>query len=89
MRQTYVPLVWQCRYSGIEVRDRLWRYVQFGEGKKYADNQAGDMVREKDVMRRFDEWTPLSPPSWPRRARSSRNPIALSDTSPPATAAPI
>jgi hypothetical protein len=39
------------------VPDRLWRYVQFGEGKKYADNQAEDMVHEKDVMRRFDEWT--------------------------------
>jgi hypothetical protein len=39
------------------VRDRLWRYVQLGEGKRYADNQAEDMVREKDVMRQFDEWT--------------------------------
>jgi hypothetical protein len=57
MREAYAPLVWQCRYSGIEVPDRLWRYVQFGEGKKYADNQAEDMVREKDVMRRFDAWT--------------------------------
>lgn len=57
MRQTHAPLVWQCRYSGIEVPDRLWRYVQFGEGKKYADNQAEDMVREKGVMKRFDDWT--------------------------------
>jgi hypothetical protein len=57
MRQTYAPLVWQCRYSGIEVPDRLWRYVQFGDGKKYSDNQAEDLLREKDVLRRFDQWT--------------------------------
>jgi multimeric flavodoxin WrbA len=57
MRQSYAPLVWQCRYSGIEVPERLWRYVEFGEGKKYADNQAEDMVRDKNVMRRFDAWT--------------------------------
>jgi hypothetical protein len=30
MRDSYAPLVWQCRYSGIEVPDALWRYVEFG-----------------------------------------------------------
>jgi hypothetical protein len=57
MREAYAPLVWQCRYSGIEVPDRLWRYVQFGEGKTYADNQAEDMLRETSVLRDFDAWT--------------------------------
>ena len=33
MRDTYAPLVWQCRYSGIEVPDPLWRYVEFGRDK--------------------------------------------------------
>jgi multimeric flavodoxin WrbA len=56
MRQTYAPLVWQCRYSGIEVPEALWRYVQFGEGRKYADNQAEDMSRDEDVLSLFDEW---------------------------------
>ena len=56
-RDAYAPLVWQCRYGGVEVPDRLWRYEEFGNGKKYSDNQAEDMVREADVMRAFDEWT--------------------------------
>ncbi|HKG13117.1 MAG TPA: hypothetical protein VKB12_07250 [Pyrinomonadaceae bacterium] len=55
-RDSYAPLVWQCRYSGIEVPDRLWRYVEFGRGKKYSDNQAEHMAAETDVFRDFDEW---------------------------------
>src|ERR687897_671130 len=49
MRNTYAPLVWQCRYSGIEVPDPLWRYLEFGHGKKYSDNQAEDMATETNV----------------------------------------
>jgi multimeric flavodoxin WrbA len=56
-RDTYAPLVWQCRYSGIEVPDHLWRYKEFGRGKKYSDNQAEDMATETDVFQDFDEWT--------------------------------
>jgi hypothetical protein len=56
-RDSYAPLVWQCRYSGIEVPDRLWRYVEFGRGKKYSDNQAEHMATETEVFRDFDEWT--------------------------------
>ena len=40
MRDAFAPLVWQCRYSGIEVPDALWRHVTFGRGKKYSENQA-------------------------------------------------
>ncbi len=56
-RNAYAPLVWQCRYSGIEVPDALWRYVEFGKGKKYSDNQAEDMAAETDAIRDFDAWT--------------------------------
>ncbi|MGI8467120.1 MAG: NAD(P)H-dependent oxidoreductase [Pyrinomonadaceae bacterium] len=56
MRQTYAPLVWQCRYSGIEVPDDLWRYVEFGQGKKYSDNQAEDMATDTDVFEEFDKF---------------------------------
>jgi multimeric flavodoxin WrbA len=56
-RDAYAPLVWQCRYSGIEVPDALWTYVEFGQGKKYSDNQAEHMVGEPDVLRQFDGWT--------------------------------
>lgn len=56
-RDTYAPIVWQCRYSGIEVPDRLWRYIQFGKGKKYSENQAEHMSTDTDVFEKFDAWT--------------------------------
>ena len=56
-RDAYAPLVWQCRYGGVEVPDDLWRYVEFGNGKKYSDNQAEDMARETNVFADFDAWT--------------------------------
>jgi multimeric flavodoxin WrbA len=57
MRDTYAPLVWQCRYSGIEVPDALWRYIEFGVGVKYSDNQAEHMASHTDVLPAFDAWT--------------------------------
>jgi hypothetical protein len=57
MRDTYAPLVWQCRYGGVEVPDDLWRYKEFGRGKKYSDNQAEHMATETDVFADFDAWT--------------------------------
>lgn len=57
MRDSYAPLVWQCRYSGIEVPDALWQYVEFGADRKYSDNQAEAMVGEAQVMEAFDAWT--------------------------------
>jgi hypothetical protein len=56
-REAYAPLVWQCRYGGIEVPDPLWRYVEFGNGKKYSENQAEDLYEEEKVLEDFDEWT--------------------------------
>jgi multimeric flavodoxin WrbA len=56
-RDFYGPLVWQCRYSGIEVPDALWSFVEFGHGKKYSDNQAEDMAKEDRVLSAFDAWT--------------------------------
>lgn len=57
MRDAYAPLVWQCRYSGIEVPEPLWRYAESGRDKKYSDNQAEHMVEEPDLLRAFDGWT--------------------------------
>jgi len=57
MRDTYAPLVWQCRYGGVEVPDELWRYIEFGKGTKYSDNQAEHMATGTDVFQDFDEWT--------------------------------
>jgi multimeric flavodoxin WrbA len=57
MRRTYAPLVWQCRYGGVEVPDALWRYAETGRGKKYSDDQAEDMVQDAAFMSAFDAWT--------------------------------
>jgi len=58
MRDTYAPLIWQCRYGGVEVPDELWRYLEFGRGKKYSDNQAEDLpTAEENVYGDFDSWT--------------------------------
>ena len=56
MRDAYGPLVWQCRYSGIEVPDELWRFVEFGRGEKYSENQAEHMTEHR-VYTAFDTWT--------------------------------
>ena len=55
-RQAYAPLVWQCRYSGIEVPDELWRYAELGKGAKYSDNQAEDMITQEGFLTDFDAW---------------------------------
>lgn len=55
-REAYQPLVWQCRYGGVEVPDALWRYVLFGKDRKYSDAQAEDMAQDRGVMAQFDEW---------------------------------
>ncbi len=55
-RDAYEGLVWQCRYSGIEVPDELWRYATFGIGKPYADDQADNMAAEEASMAAFDAW---------------------------------
>jgi hypothetical protein len=56
-RDSYAPLVWQCRYSGIEVPDELWRYVEFGKGEAYSDNQAEDLPRHHNAFAALDAWT--------------------------------
>jgi hypothetical protein len=56
MRDTYAPLVWQCRYSGIEVPDELWQFIEFGRGKPYSENQAEHLIDEPDVLAAFDSW---------------------------------
>jgi len=55
MRDAYAPLVWQCRYGGVEVPDQLFRYAELGRGKKYADNQAEHIV--EGTYAEFDAWT--------------------------------
>jgi hypothetical protein len=55
-RDAYAPLVWQCRYSGVEVPDDLWKHCTNGKRKKYSDNQAEDMIRESEFMSSFYSW---------------------------------
>lgn len=56
-RETYAPLVWQCRFSSIEVPDQLWHYQSFGTGRLYSDNQAEDMAKDEAFLSAFDGWT--------------------------------
>jgi multimeric flavodoxin WrbA len=56
MRDAYAPLVWQCRYGGIEVPDALWCYGESGRGKRYSDNQAEHLADEQPFLERFDGW---------------------------------
>ena len=55
-RDAYAPLVWQCRYSGIEVPDELWTCGFTGVGRPYSEDQAEHMVVEAEFMRTFDGW---------------------------------
>ena len=48
MRDAYAPLVWQCRYGGVEVPDELWSYTEFGRNKPYSENQAEHMAADPD-----------------------------------------
>jgi hypothetical protein len=57
LRDCYAPLVWQCRFSGVEVPEDLWSYHDFGKGKKYSENQAEHLGREPDFLAAFDAWT--------------------------------
>jgi hypothetical protein len=55
-RDAYAPLVWQCRYGGVEVPDQLWKHCTSGKGRKYSNNQAEDMIKEVAFMQSFTEW---------------------------------
>jgi hypothetical protein len=55
-RNAYQGVVWQCRYSGIEVPDGLWQHADIGVGQIYADSQASDLEDEPEVMKLFDGW---------------------------------
>lgn len=56
LRDCYAPIVWQCRFSGIEVPEHLWRFQFFGKDRKYSDNQAEHMAKDEGFLRGFDEW---------------------------------
>jgi hypothetical protein len=56
MRDSYAPLVWQCRYSGIEVPEAAWSYAEFGAGRPYSEAQAEHMEEEPDFLQAFDKW---------------------------------
>ncbi|MFN8393009.1 MAG: NAD(P)H-dependent oxidoreductase [Bdellovibrionota bacterium] len=56
-RMSYAPLVWQCRYGGIEVPDHLWTYMLTGANKKYSDDQSEHLAQDDAAMSQFDQWT--------------------------------
>lgn len=56
-RRAYEPLVWQCRYGGIEVPDPLWTHAYVGKGQPYSESQAEDMAKDEQFLAAFDRWT--------------------------------
>ena len=66
-RNAYQGLVWQCRYSGVEVPDALWSYAEIGVGKLYADTQADSLENEPAALAAFDEWSAISRGMWKAR----------------------
>jgi hypothetical protein len=73
-RECYNGLVWQCRFSGVEVPDPLWTWLGFGMNRKYSDNQAEDMARGSWAS--STHGSSASPRSCATRARSSRGSTA-------------
>lgn len=57
LRDAYAPLVWQYRFTGIEVPEPLWTYHDFGKGRIDADNQAEQLPDEPGFFDAFDAWT--------------------------------
>jgi hypothetical protein len=55
-RDAYAPLVWQCRYSGVEVPDALWTHVHVRAGAaSTSDNQAEHLAgRRPTALAAFD-----------------------------------
>lgn len=56
-RDAYAPLVWQCRYGGVEVPDDLWTYREFGVGEPYSLNQSEHLPGRPGVFESIDSWT--------------------------------
>lgn len=53
-KDSHKPIIWQCRYSGIEVPDGLVREIIFGEGKPYSKNQIPELKHDKYALGEFD-----------------------------------
>ncbi len=52
----YGPIIWQCRYSGIEVPEHLIKEATLGGGNKYSDDQIRHLKENKEVLDNFDNW---------------------------------
>ena len=55
MRDTYAPLVWQCRYSGIEVPDRSGGTWSSDGTRSTARTRRSTWRSEPDLLREFDD----------------------------------
>jgi multimeric flavodoxin WrbA len=52
----YGPIIWQCRYSGIEVPEPLIKGIYFGLGGKYSNNQIPHVKKDTNTLAEFDQW---------------------------------
>jgi hypothetical protein len=58
-RNAYESLVWQCRYSAIEVPDALLSHAEIGVGKLYADTQADSLKNEPVSAQQLTDEQPV------------------------------
>jgi len=54
--RAYEPLIFQLRYSGIEVPDKLVQHLVIGKGQKYNKNQINALKQNLRVLEKFDSW---------------------------------
>ena len=54
--KAYKPIIFQLRYSGIEVPDKLIKYTPLGKGGKYNKDQIQQLKNNKEVLAEFDRW---------------------------------
>jgi hypothetical protein len=83
MRESYAPLVWQCRYSGIEVPDALWKFIEFGRGKLYSEAQAEHLPNEPEMLIGFDRWADAFVEHVARKGRVKPNEFRAAGYVPP------
>lgn len=55
-KDAYKPIIWQCRYSGIEVPEELVKEIIFGDREKYNKNQIPELKNNPAVLEEFDNW---------------------------------
>ena len=66
-RNAYQGLVWQCRYSGVEVPDSLWSYADIGLGNCTQTTKRTALKTSRQPWRRLTNGRAVSRSMWKAR----------------------